>query len=451
MVGIKGAGLAALAQILASHGVSVCGSDTQEVFFTDELLKKQGIRLESFGVSHAVEPDGVIYSTSYTQDNPDIRFAIQQGIPLLSYPEAVSVLFNQAYGIAVCGSHGKTTITGLLSYVCASIGLDPTALIGSAIQKEHINVYTGSSPYWILEADEYQNKFEYYSPRAIILSSIDYDHPDFFQSREEYEHTFRTFIEKPSCELVVACADDVGVRSVLGSSHVSSVRTYGFHESSDYHICDLREDAHGFCFSVKNKDRILGPFSLSLIGQHNVANATGVIALLDTLQLGSMDRIITAMKAFPGTVRRFEIRGMHGKTMIVDDYAHHPTEIQATLRAARNRYPGKKIWCCFGPHTFSRTEKFFDEFVKSFRDADHVLVLDIYSSVREKKGTIHAKDLANAIQKASGNATYTGSIENTIAFLRDTLHDIDILITMGAGDVWRVGEGILSSSPKINS
>lgn len=445
MVGIKGAGMAALAQILQNRGAIVCGSDTDEQFFTDALLQDHGIVVEQFDGEHITKGfDALVYSTGYAADHPEIRAARSMGIPMSSYPETVGELFNDAYGIAVCGSHGKTTITALAAWVFSELGLDPTALIGSAIQHIHTNVYIGSSSYWILEADEYQNKFEQYRPRVIIASSVEYDHPDYFKTEREYIDTFQMFFQTPSCELLVAGVDDPGIRLLIQHMRAPALVTYGFHESSDYRISAAEESNSGFSFEIVRKKLRLGTFHISLIGKHNISNASGVLALVHALELGSLEAAARAISSFPGTERRCELIGKKGKTLVIDDYAHHPTEISATLSGIRARYPGKKIWCCFGPHTFSRTAAFFEAFVHSFQNCDQVLVLDIYPSAREQKGSIHAKDLTDAIQHYSANALYTGSIEHTIAFLGDRIHDIDILITMGAGDVWKVGRGVVS-------
>ncbi|MBI4272849.1 UDP-N-acetylmuramate--L-alanine ligase [Candidatus Uhrbacteria bacterium] len=443
-VGIKGAGMAALAQVLKYQGLAVCGSDGAEEFFTDVVLKSRNIPVEPFSATHIAKGfDVIIYSTGYGQDHEEIRAAHDLGIPLISYPEAVGRLFNNAHGIAVCGTHGKTTITALTAWIYDALGLDPTALIGSTIQGTGNNAYTGRSKYWILEADEYQNKFEHYNPKAIIVSTIEYDHPDFFTDERAYAQTFKTFLANPSCELVVAGADDTGVQALIKELYIPRLVTYGFDESSDYRITDVTEDHKGFSFGVKNKGVSLGTFHTPLVGRHNIANACAVIALVHAQNLNPIEKVAEALTSFQGTGRRFETIGMLGNTIVIDDYAHHPAEIRATLQGACARYPRKRIVCCFGPHTYTRTHALFDDFARSFRDCDQVLLLDIYASARETKGPVHSKDLADAISAHSHNALYTGSIPHTIAIVRERIHDIDILITMGAGDVWKVGRYLL--------
>lgn len=448
-LGIKGAGMAALARILDARGIAVCGSDSEEVFFTDELLAQKNIPVEPIGASQIHSGiDAVVYSTAYAESHPQLEAARGLGIPAISYPQAVGSLFNSAYGIAVCGSHGKTTITAMIAHVCSTLGLDPTAIIGSTFQKTHTNFFSGMSRYFILEADEYQDKLSYYDPRVIVVSAIDYDHPDYFPSVSSYEDAFRTFLLKQSCEQVIACNDDAGVRSVTASIAGKSIHTYGYSAGSEYQITRYKPvPGGGSEFDIAKHGTFYGVCSLQIPGKHNALNACGAIACLDSLGIGDPLSLHAALSAFPGTTRRFERLGMSGSTIFIDDYAHHPTEIRATLEAAREVYDGKKIWCCFGSHTYTRTKVLLDDFAKSFELADKVLVLDIYSSAREGTPTIHGEDLADAIQAHSRNAIYTGTIENTIAFLENTIHDIDILITMGAGDVWKIAQGLHVAPP----
>jgi len=442
LLGIKGAGMAALARILDARGMTVCGSDTQEVFFTDALLAQRNIPVESITDNEIHSGiDAVIYSTAYPENHPQLESARRLGIPAMSYPQAVGSLFNSTYGIAVCGSHGKTTTTAMVAHLFSTLGLDPTAIIGSTFQQTNVNYFAGTSRYWILEADEYQNKFVYYDPHGVVLTAVDYDHPDFFASVEAYKDAFRAFLAKQSCEQVVACIDDAGVRDVIASESRKAIHTYGYSNGAEYQITRYKPvPGGGSEFDIAKQGKPFGIFSIRIPGKHNALNACGAIACLDSLGIGEVPSLRAALSSFPGTTRRFERLGLWGEAVLIDDYAHHPTEIRSTLEAAREVYGEKRIWCCFGSHTYTRTKVLFDDFARAFQRADHVLVLDIYASAREGTPTLHAADLAAAIQAHSNNATYTGTIENTIAFLGDKVHDIDILITMGAGDVYRIAQ-----------
>lgn len=444
MVGIKGAGMAALAIILKKHGITVCGSDVSERFFTDTLLEKEHISIERFShhdMSSGV--DAIIYSTAYPSDHPERIAAETYSIPSYSYPEALAFLFNTSYGIAVSGSHGKTTTSGMLAYVFFKLGVDPTALVGSEIRQLGTNALVGSSDYFILEADEYQNKFLLYSPKSAIVTNIDYDHPDFFKTPKEYFQAFASFIENMKEGTVVVNWDDPQIQDIIATRPPTHVLTYGSQAGCDYRIrdCTIRDGVTKFSIDIKNNATV--DFSLRLIGCHNAYNAAAVFALCHTSFPERVSDIKKAICEFEGTKRRFEMMGQIGATLLIDDYGHHPTEIKETLKAARQRFGAKKIWCVFGPHTFSRTEALFHEFITSFDVVDMVLVLDIYTDAREKCGDRNTHDLVRGMEAEGIHAQYVGSIDQAVNIVKSHLSEIDILITIGAGDVWRVGEKVL--------
>lgn len=445
IIGIKGWGTSALSQILKSRGHNVCGSDVPDTMPSDRVLQAAGIRVESFAAG-AITPDldRVIYSTGYDSNHPQILKSKELGIPLASYPEAVGELFNDRYGISVCGTHGKTTSSALLAYVLENLGADPTAIIGSYVEQFGSNARIGSSDYFVLETDEYQNKLQYYHPKAILLTSVEWDHPDFFSTEEEYRAAFRTFCAQGGIEHIVACIDDEGVREGIASARITA-HTYGESEGAEYRIRDYRIEGETARFSIMRGADNIGECTLSLIGKHNALNALGVIALCDVLGIGSVTDITRAITAFKGTQRRFEYRGSKGASKVYVDYGHHPTEIRVTLQAIRERFGNARVWCVFGPHTFSRTITLLDDFAHSFGSADHVLILDIYGA-RETEGDIHARDLTDAINAVSHNAEYAGSVDNAVTILDHAKGEIDILVCMGASeDVWKVAEQFLKS------
>lgn len=445
IIGIKGWGTSALAQILKSRGNNVCGSDVPDVMPSDRVLQSANIHVESFDTSVITSNvDRVIYSTGYDLKHPQILKSKELGIPLASYPEAVGELFNDRYGISVCGTHGKTTSSALLAYVLENLGADPTAIIGSYVEQLGSNARIGLSDYFVLETDEYQNKLQYYHPKAILLTSVEWDHPDFFSSKEEYRTAFRTFCAQDDIGHIVACIDDEGVRDAIASASVKP-HTYGESEDAEYRMTQYRVEGENTLFSIMHGVNVVGECSLNLIGKHNALNALGVIVLCDVLGIGSVTDITRAITAFKGTQRRFEYRGSKGAVKVYVDYGHHPTEVRVTLQAIRERFTKARLWCVFGPHTFSRTHALLDDFANSFGSADHVLVLDIYGA-RETKGDIHARDLTSAINAISHNAEYAGSIDGVIDMLNHANGEIDILVCMGASeDVWKVAEQFLQS------
>jgi UDP-N-acetylmuramate--alanine ligase len=461
MVGIKGVGMTAIAQVLKLRGADVTGSDTHEKFFTDEVLKKSGIKFyEGFDAGHVADekPDLVIYSTAYTEENPELVEARKSGVTILSYPEALGQILKEGFGIAVCGTHGKTTTTAILGFVFQELGADPTVIVGSAVPQLGGNARDGRGKHVVIEADEYQNKFLHFDPRAIVLTSAEYDHPDFFKTPEDYIDAFRKFVAKISSDgFWVACVDDKGVRRLLRenarqASHSSKIISYGL-ASGDWQARKIRPsliranggivENDGMKFEVFERGESRGVFEIQLVGIHNVANALAVI--VTARELGyDFDKIREALKKFTGTVRRFEIKGEAAGVTIVDDYGHHPTEIRVTLEAARQKWPEKKIWCVFHPHTFTRTKALLSDFAKSFGAVDKTIVIDIYGSAREQTGGISSRDLAEAIKKEGGEAIYIPTIAESADFLVQKVKSGDVVITMGAGDVWRVGEILIS-------
>ncbi|MDP2656745.1 MAG: UDP-N-acetylmuramate--L-alanine ligase [bacterium] len=443
LIGIKGAGMVALAQLLLADGLEVSGSDTAESFFTDETLNKLGIISQLFSSSNITDDiDLVIYSTAWV-DHEEYKTAKNKHIPMISYAQAIADRFNDAYGIAVCGSHGKTTTVAMLAYVMAELGKDPTAVIGSLVKQFGTNALVGSSEYFVLEADEYQNKFSLYEPRATIVTSIDYDHPDFFKTPEEYEQVFIDFLKKDSQQHIVACIDNGGVSQACKYVLNKKITTYGWSmdaqfRASNYHV----QDGCGV-FEVLYDEQNLGEFRTALVGQHNATNALAVLTMCCCLDIPLDASFTQALASFAGTARRFEMKGVIGNTIIIDDYAHHPVEVQAALKAAKVHYVDKRIWCVFVPHTFSRTQALMDEFARSFQMVDKVIVLDIYSSARESVGEVSSQDLVKKINEISCNAMHIHTNEEATAYLADHLDDIDVLITMGAGDVWKVGVSLI--------
>jgi UDP-N-acetylmuramate--alanine ligase len=447
-VGIKGAGMAALAQVVASHGVSVTGSDTNEVFFTDEILRNVGIPVfENFSSKHITyELDAVVYSTAYhRKTHEEIVQADNLHIPTFSYPEFVGKLSEQKLSVAICGTHGKTTTTAMIAHILSLAHKEPSAIVGSSVLNWQSGALAGTGPHFVFEADEYQNKFQYYAPWSVALTNVGYDHGDFFPTKDLYERVFSTFLKKvPKHGFLVVCEDDAGAMRV--SEAFSSRRiTYGFHKNSTYRaeIVSTKKEAEER-FRVIVEGEVFGEFSIQLWGRHNITNATGAIALLDTMGV-SVEDIAKGLADFRGTARRMEKKGIYNGALVFDDYAHHPEEISATLAAARNHFQEKSIVVIFQPHTFSRTETFADEFAESLSTADAVLLLDIYTSAREHAGSISSDDIVRKINAIhSERAANMHTAQRAADIVRKSADDNTVIITMGAGDVWQVGELLLN-------
>lgn len=453
LIGIKGAGMAALAELLLGQGKKITGSDTDEVFYTDAILEQLGIPVASpFAVTNIPKNAEVfVYSTAYTpENNPELAAALASGKPVVSYPEALGALTTEKMTIAVCGTHGKTTTSALLAEVLRSAGTDPAAIIGSKIQSWGGSALAGQGNWFVLEADEYQNKLALYHPLGVILTSVDWDHPDFFPTVAEYEQAFSDFLARiPRHGFLVVAGDHA--RAEFLSRDLSVPRyTYGFLDGNTVRVVEHRvlpeEDRKRGAlqeFSVEYQGKTFGPFRIQLAGRHNVENALAVIATALHLKL-DLELIKKGLAGFSGTARRFEYLGERKGSLVYDDYAHHPAEITATLSAFHDLYPDRRLFVVFHPHTFTRTKALLEEFAGSFELAEKVTILDIYGSAREVQGGVSAQELVDRINHYTPGKAVYGADRTALA--RGIVREMgpkDVIITMGAGDVWRIARAIL--------
>ncbi|MCK5320206.1 UDP-N-acetylmuramate--L-alanine ligase [Candidatus Parcubacteria bacterium] len=460
IIGIEGAGTSALARMLKNAGIGVSGSDEGDHFYYD-MLKNAGIKVFHKFDEHNIPSDVglVVYSLAFKKEiNPETAFAYKNIKNVLSYGEALALLFNQEYGISVCGSHGKTTVSAWLAYVLKESGRDPKLIVGAKVPQFNGNSLLGNSDYFVLESDEYGNKLQYLKPRAVLLNNIDYDHPDFFPTEDDYNQVFIEFIKKiPKKGWLVANFDNPIIRKIALVNTRAKVISYAINESADYVAYDIKQANDKQYFKVKIgssvfeeddllKNTELGNFSIQLTGEHNIYNALAIIAASIELGVDLVD-IRTYLEEFKGTSRRMEAMGKFNGAIILDDYAHHPTEIKTTLAGARQKYGDKKIRVVFHPHTFTRTKALLDDFAQSFDDADEVVVLDIYGSAREKHGGVHSRDLVKLIKSKvksqKSKVEYIATLDECEKYLRDTIQRDEVIILMGAGDVFRIGEGLV--------
>lgn len=463
IIGIKGSGVIAIVDILHSMGKIITGSDTHEKFFTDSILQRLDIKyFEEFSESNIPEGvDLVIYSTAYNENNNvEMRYAKDKGLLMMSYPEMLAYLFNKKYGIAVSGTHGKTTTSSMLACALKEAGVDPQAVIGSKVIDWGGSALLGKGEYFIAETDEYQNKLDLYEPKAAILTSCDWDHPDCFPSFFEYKEVFRRFVNKiPKAGFLVTWGDSTDTLDVSKNA-ICEVLTYGFGEDCDFQISNSKfkilsadrqvsnktpnsnnQNSEPIqSFEIKYNDKSLGGFEIKLAGKHNILNAAAVIAVCHKLQF-PIDKVREALKNFRGTARRFEFIGERNGAILIDDYAHHPEEIVATLKAVREIYPEKTVWAVFHPHTYTRTKALLQEFSQSFDSADKVIILDIYGSAREIQGGVHSQELVDLINKYDrGKADYIPTIDEAVEFLKDKIDSDDVVTALGAGNVWEVAD-----------
>ena len=453
-IGIKGSGVIAVVEILHAMGVEISGSDTAEKFFTDEILQRLGIAyFEKFAAENVPsDADLVIYSTSYNaENNPEMAEAQKRKLKMVSYPEMLAHFFNEKYGLAVCGTHGKTTTSAWLANTLKDCGLDPSAIIGSKVLNWGGNALIGQGEFFVAEADEYQNKLRLYDPKAVILTSCDFDHPDFFADFAEYKKAFQEFVARlPKVGFLVTWGDSVDTLEIAKSCKAEVV-TYGFSKDADCQITNVKLQMSNKAqisndqmqkefqlFEILFKEKSLGEFKIQLSGKHNILNAAAVVATCHKLQI-NLEKVRAALKNFQGTSRRFEYIGERNGAILIDDYGHHPQELQATLAGARARYPEKNIWAVFHPHTFTRTKALLSEFSQSFDAADKVIVLDIYGSARETQGGVHSRDIVKLINQFSRDkAEHIATIPEAVEYLKDKIGPDDVVITIGAGNGWEV-------------
>lgn len=463
-IGIKGVGMTMLAQFLKSRGHEISGSDIKDVFLTDKVLRRAKIKVSSpFAVVNIPSSSEIIiYSSAFNEQN-NLELAFIKNNPdifkktlIISYAQALGEVFNEYQGIAVCGSHGKTTVTAWLGYVLAGSGLKPNVLVGSNVPQLKGSSLSGTSKYLLAEVDEYQNKLQYFKPWGVLLNNIDYDHPDFFKTPKNYFQTFCDFIKKiPTQGWLLINADDPLLVKAAKYCR-GKVITYSLHEKqaisgggvADYVACDLYQRNNYQIFTLHYAGRSQGEFKIALWGRHSVVNALAVIAAARQLKI-SWPVIKKYLASFQGLDRRTQILGRYRGTLIIDDYAHHPAEIKTTLAGLRARFPRRKLITVFHPHTFTRTKALFKDFVDSFSATDELIVLNIYGSAREKQGGVSSAQLVAAIEKLNRRRGLKQSVKNisdikqVLTFLKKHLHSQDVLVLMGAGDVFRVGEKLL--------
>jgi len=438
-VGIKGSGMIALVEIFKKMGKEVVGSDMEEIFFTDEILKKLGIfYYEGFNednINKEDEIDLIVYSTAYyLESNIELKLAREKGISILSYPEAIGELMKNNFSIAVCGTHGKTTTTAMLTLAMQGADANPTAIIGSKIKQIGSNALLGKSDFFIIEADEYQNKFQYYNPMAVVLTNLDYDHPDYFKNFEEYKNAFKKFVKKiPRHGFLVVWGGSVDTLEIAKEAQCRIIIYDNLSQTNQGLFNEIKSE-----FEKKDKYNIEflnTPISLNLKvpGKHNLLNATAALAVCQQLKLNER-KVKESLENYEGATRRFEYIGKCNGAIVIDDYAHHPEEIKATLKTIRTEYPGKKVICVFHPHTFTRTKVLFSQFAQSFDEADKIIILDIYGSAREKQGGVSSQKLVEEIKKFHKDAENISTIKETYEYLKDDVDNRDVIVTMGAGD-----------------
>ncbi|WP_434510556.1 UDP-N-acetylmuramate--L-alanine ligase [Desulfitobacterium sp. AusDCA] len=441
-VGVKGTGMSALAQVSAHvEDAVITGSDVSERFFTDAVLERAHIPVLDFNAHNVENSNLVVASAAYGEDQPEIARARELNIPVLTYPQYLGRLMSKKRGIAVSGTHGKTTTTAMAGLTLLQAGIDPTIVVGSDVPSIGGNAYSGKGEYFLAESCEYRRHFLNYSPQYLIITNIEFDHPDYFKDIEDVISAFAELAQKvPAAGRVFIWAEDPNRKFIQSQAPIT---TFGLSEEADIQAKEIQFHDEGSSMKIFAFGKYLGELNLHVAGKHNILNALAAIALC--LELGiPAEQILASLSQFNGTKRRFEHIGMNGGALIVDDYAHHPTEIRSTLEGARLSFPDRRIRAIFQPHTFSRTEKLLDEFSHAFTVADEVVVAEIFASARETNlNTISASALAELMQGQGVNARFINSLDEIHDYLADTLTPKDLVLTLGAGDIYKVGQSLV--------
>ena len=450
-VGIGGIGVSALAQIAHSQGITVTGSD-MKVSEVTELLERSGIRVFiGHDAENVMDADLVVYSTAVSQENPELVKAREMMIPVLTRAEALgAIMENYPMSIAVSGTHGKTTTTSMVSLILEKANLNPTILVGGILNEFQSNVVVGKSKYFITEACEYMDSFLSLKPFAEIILNIDEDHLDYFKNINHIEESFREFARHvPEGGFIVAYDANPYVK--MATENVKcEVVTFGLNENSNYYAKNISFNEMGDAsYDLCSGDKMLARVQLSVPGMHNITNSLAAIATGLKFGVG-IDSICETLLEFKGTQRRFDIQGKT-KTgfTLVDDYAHHPTEIKATLAAAQ-QLDHKDVWCLFQPHTYTRTIALMDDFADAFEDADHVVLAEIYAAREQNISKLSSKKLLEKIKEKhpTKDVTFFSDFESIADFAYNNAGPGDVVITMGAGDIVKVGKMILEKDNK---
>ena len=450
LIGIGGSGLSAIARLLLENGYLVSGSDRQMTSLVQEL-QSAGARVS---IGHHAENVGavdmVIRSSAIPDENVEVQAARKAGIPVLKRVEFIGQLMAGHRGIAVAGSHGKTTTTAMITWVLVQAGKDPTYIIGGVARNLGLNAHAGKGPFFVIEADEYDHMFLGLAPEIAVVTNVDYDHPDCYPTPQDFYQGFVDFTQRLSHNgCLIACSDNAGSRQLLkDASEKYKVVSYGIEllpegVYPDYLATHITQSPSGaYSCDVHYKAQRQTELVLQVPGKHNILNALASLAVADVIGLPVKDSA-KALGGFLGTGRRFELRGEVAGVAIIDDYAHHPCQIRATLAAARASYPGRKIWAVWQPHTYSRTQALWDEFASAFMDADHVVLTAVYAAREESPAGFSTQKLAAAIHHPS--VQFIPELDMVTEFLQEHLRSGDVLLVLSAGDADQISTRLLQN------
>ncbi|MFI3229921.1 MAG: UDP-N-acetylmuramate--L-alanine ligase [bacterium] len=446
-IGIGGVSMSGLCEILlANGGYSISGSDNIETNIT-RFLQKEGILVHIGQNSKNIKDDIelVVYTAAIKEDNPELQEAKKLGITTLERSVFLGKLMK-AYKKPLCiaGTHGKTTTTSMVSEVFMHAQKDPTISVGGILSSINSNFKIGTDEYFILETCEYCDTFLEFDPHSAIILNIDEDHMDYFKDLNHIYNSFQKFASYTKEDACIVINADIKDYKKITQNLKSKLITYGKNVESDWKAHNIQFDEFGCgSYDAYFKDKLMYNIKLNVVGEHNIYNSLAVCALANFYDL-SKSHIQQGLLNFKGTSRRFEYKGEFNNIKVIDDYAHHPVEVKATLDATKTQ-KFNKLWCVFQPHTYTRTKAFLEEFAEALNYADNILISDIYSAREIDKGEVHSKDLVNSINNINNKkATYIKDFQEGVEYLKSNCEQGDMIITMGAGDIFKLGEMLLT-------
>jgi UDP-N-acetylmuramate--alanine ligase len=438
IIAIGGFGMSAIARILIQRGYQISGSDRSSNHFTRQLQRIGATIYYQHAAENIQDAQAVLISSAIPAHNPEVQEAQRRNIPIYKRMDMIDALMTEKDCLAIAGTHGKTTTTAMLAHILREVGANPSYIIGGVMVNTNDNAYHGTGQAFVIEADEYDNMFHGLHPQVAVVTSLEYDHPDFFKTPQDMYASFQKFVSNLNDNgMLIVCADNAS--SQLSNDTTQKVITYGMSEQALWQVRNIRYQGENMYFDVWHAGALVTMVVLQVYGEHNALNALAAMLVAHSQGI-TLAQAAQSLRFFKGTGRRFEVRYDKHEVAIVDDYAHHPTAIKTTIDAARKRYPNREVWAVWQPHTFSRTQELLHDYTQSFDQAHHVLITDIFASREAFTDSIHSQQVVQAFQHPQ--VQYSGTLENTTDMLKSATQRPSVILIMSAGDAPKIGQDL---------